>query len=109
MKTTSYLTIALIVGGLAAAAPAMAAPTSKAFPSTGSQAGLAEGADRPDGNSSLYRMNATYLHSHSHAAHHYQMTYGRHREHAPGHFSHGDGSHRTTATGGDPGGFSSRN
>lgn len=51
----------------------------------------------------------TYLHSHHHGAHHYEMTHRNHNPHAPGHFAHGDGSHRSTATGGNPGGFSSRN
>lgn len=94
MTTARPLAVALIFAGLIAAAPATAAPTFAAD--------LSDPSDVEP---------VTYLHSHHHATHHYQMTYGNHHRsgHAPGHYAHGDGSHRTTATGGNPGGFSSRN
>ena len=55
----------------------------------------------------LQEGRSTYMHSHYHAAHHYNMMYG-HRHH---HTSYGVGSRnpRTTATGGNSGGYSSRN
>ena len=55
----------------------------------------------------LQEGRSTYMHSHHSAAHHYYMT---HRNHRPGQ-SYGVGSHppRTTATGGNPGGYSTRN
>ena len=51
---------------------------------------------------------STYLHHHYHAAHHYHMTYGRHHHNG---IAYGVGSRdpRTTATGGNPGGYSTRN
>ena len=94
MTTACPLFLALVLAGLAAAAPATAAPTGAAHLSAPFDV-----------------VPITYLHSHHHAVHHYGMTYGNHHRsgHAPGHYAHGDGSHRTTATGGNPGGFSSRN
>lgn len=50
---------------------------------------------------------STYVHHHYHAAHHYHMTYGNHNRGVS--YGIGGGSHRTTATGGNAGGYSSRN
>ena len=56
----------------------------------------------------LQEGRSTYMHHHYHAAHHYRMTYGNHRHHGT---SYGVGSRdpRTTATGGNAGGYSTRN
>ena len=53
---------------------------------------------------------STYVHHHYHAAHHYHMVNGMHDAHKRG-LSYGVGSHppRTTATGGNPGGYSTKN
>ena len=54
---------------------------------------------------------STYLHHHYHASHHYEMTHRNHRNADTGTaYGVGSGSSpRTTATGGNPGGYSSRN
>ncbi len=51
---------------------------------------------------------STYVHHHYHAAHHYHMMYGHHHHNG---VSYGVGSRdpRTTATGGNAGGYSTRN
>ena len=51
---------------------------------------------------------STYLHHHYHAAHHYNMMYGAHRHHGTS-YGVGDRNPRTTATGGNAGGYSTRN
>ncbi len=52
---------------------------------------------------------STYLHHHYHAGHHYEMTHRNHRNDGLSYGVGSGGAPRTTATGGNPGGYSSRN